>query len=194
MLHLRHDDGEFVAAHAGDDVEFARAAAQALADELEQLVADVMAERVVDALELIEVETEHGQAFAALDALDLVIELLEQQHAIGQIGQCVVARHVRDAVFRALPFGDVFVGGEPAAVRDRLVDDGKGASVRKVHDVVEGLSFRDAVAKPRGVFVGVAGETAELDAVLKQVTQAAARLNDVGRKSVQFEITLIAEC
>ncbi len=31
LLHLRHDDGEFVAAHARNDVELARAAAQPLA-------------------------------------------------------------------------------------------------------------------------------------------------------------------
>ncbi len=91
-----------------------------------------MAERIVDALELIEIEAEHRQALAALHALDLVIELLEQQHAIGQVGQRVVARHVRDAVFRALAFGDVFVGGEPAAARDRFVDDGKCAAVRQI--------------------------------------------------------------
>ena len=82
LLHLRHDDGELVATHARDHVELARAAAQTLADELEQLVADMVAERVVDALEMVEIEAKHGQAFAALDALDLVVELLEQQRPV----------------------------------------------------------------------------------------------------------------
>ena len=84
LLHLRHDDGELIAAHAGDDVELARAAAQALADKLEQLVADMVAERVVDALEVVEIEAKHGQAFATLDTLDFVVELLEQQRPVGR--------------------------------------------------------------------------------------------------------------
>ena len=99
LFHLRHDDGELIAAHAGNDVKLARATAQAFADELKEFVADMVAERVVDALEVIEVEAEHRQALAALDALDLVIELLEQQRAVGQVGQGVVARHMRDAFF-----------------------------------------------------------------------------------------------
>ena len=55
-----------------------RASSQAFADQLQQFVADVMAERIVDALELVEIETQHRQALAALDALYLVVELLEQ--------------------------------------------------------------------------------------------------------------------
>ena len=78
LFHLRHDDGELVATHAGNDVELARASSQAFADQLQQFVADVMAERIVDALELVEIETQHRQALAALDALYLVVELLEQ--------------------------------------------------------------------------------------------------------------------
>ena len=123
LLHLRHDDGELVAAHARDHVELARAAAQTLADQLEQLVADMVAERIVDALEVVEVETEHREALAALDALDLVIELFEQQRAVGQVGQRVVARHVRDTFLGALAFRDVFMGCQPAAAGDRFVDD-----------------------------------------------------------------------
>ena len=50
-----HDD-EFVAAHPRDGVGLAHQAAQAVGDDLQQLVAGVMAERVVDGLELVEVE------------------------------------------------------------------------------------------------------------------------------------------
>ena len=67
------------------------------ADQLEQLVADRVAERVVDALEVVEVEAKHREALAALDALDLVLELFAQQRAVWQVGQRVMARHVRDS-------------------------------------------------------------------------------------------------
>src|SRR5581483_7457026 len=97
-------DGKLVTAHACDDVEFARATAQALADELEQLVADMMAERVVDALEVIE-----GEALAALDALDLVVELFEQKRPVWKIGEGVMPRHMRDPFLGALTLGDILV-------------------------------------------------------------------------------------
>src|SRR6476469_3260732 len=79
LLHLRHDDGELIAAHARNDIKFARASTQSLADELQQLIADVMAKGIVNAFELIEIETENRQAFTALDAFDFVIELFKQQ-------------------------------------------------------------------------------------------------------------------
>src|SRR4249919_3633268 len=78
LFHLRHDDSEFITAHARHDVELAGAPAQALTDQLQQFIADMMSERVVDALELIEVEAQYGEALATFDALDLVIELLKQ--------------------------------------------------------------------------------------------------------------------
>ena len=74
---------------------------------------------------------------AALDALELVLEAFAQQHAIGQVGERVVARHVRDLLFGAPTLGDVFVGGEPSAGGERLVHDREDAAVGQVEDVVE---------------------------------------------------------
>ena len=59
LLDAGLDDGEFVAADARDGVGVAHAMAQPLGHHLEQLVADRMAERVVDALEAVEIEIEH---------------------------------------------------------------------------------------------------------------------------------------
>ena len=193
LLHLRHDDGELVAAHACDHVELARAAAQTLADKLEQLVADMVSERVIDALEVVEVEAKHRQALAALDALDLVVELLEQQRPVREVGQRIVPCHVRDAFLRALALGDVFVGCQPAAAREGLVHNRESAPVRKVHDLIEGLAFGDAFLEACDVFVDIARETAELHPVLEEVAQEASRFNDFRRKTVQFDITLVAK-
>ena len=74
-----------------------------------------MAERVVDRLEMIEVETVHGAAAAQLSAAEGILEMLAKQHAVGQIGQHVVARQVRDLCLGAPPLGDVFVHRNPAA-------------------------------------------------------------------------------
>ena len=176
-----HDDGELVAAQPRHGVRLARAAAQALADQLEQLVADRMAERVVDALELVEVEAEHRQALAALDALELVLEMLAHHGAVGQVGERVVARHVRDALFRALPFGDVLVGRQPAAAGDRLVDHREGAAVGERDGLLHGFAGGERFGQPGDVFDRVAGEAAAGDAMLDQLAQRAARLGDVGR-------------
>ena len=93
---LQH--GELVAAHAGDDVGFAHARAQPLGDDLEQLVADRMAERVVHRLEPVEIETQHRERLAeAARAREGMFDPLAKQHTVGQIGECIVMRHVLDA-------------------------------------------------------------------------------------------------
>ena len=59
------DDGEFVAAEPGDEIGLADAAAQPAGDAFQQFVADRVAERVVDALEFVDVDIEHGELLAA---------------------------------------------------------------------------------------------------------------------------------
>jgi hypothetical protein len=59
------DDGELVAAEAGDQIVAAHDPAQPLRDVENELVADMVAERVVDVLEVIEIDVEHGGRQAA---------------------------------------------------------------------------------------------------------------------------------
>ena len=141
-------DREFVAAEPRDRVVLADRAADALRDGAEQLVADRMAERVVDALEVVEVEVEHRHRLAVrLDAREAFGHLLAQQHAVRQLRQRVVARHVRDAFLGAVPLGDVLVDRDPAALRHRLVRDLDDAPVGEmaVRDQVARLQRRDIV-------------------------------------------------
>ena len=58
------DDGEFVAADAGDRVGLAQQRAQPLADFLDELVAGIVAERVVDLLEAVEIEHQQRHLLA----------------------------------------------------------------------------------------------------------------------------------
>ena len=63
-LGLRHlDDGEFVTAQAGDDVFIADAGAHPPGSRLQQEIADRMTERVIDILEVVEIEAEHRHQF-----------------------------------------------------------------------------------------------------------------------------------
>ena len=95
----------------------------------QQLVADRVAERIVDALEFVDVDIEHRELLAGVASLQLALEPFAEQGAVRQIGQRVVMGEVRDALLGAPALGDVFMGGHPSAVRQRLVDDLDRAAV-----------------------------------------------------------------
>ena len=107
--------GELVAAEAGDHVVRAQHGAQARADRPQQLVAGVVAERVVEHLQVVDVEEEQGEAAAlGVGARDRLAEALHQQRAVREAGERVVQRVVADALLRALA-----LDGAVEHVRDR---------------------------------------------------------------------------
>ena len=57
---------------------------QAVGRHAQELVADGVAERVVDVLEMVEVEDVGGHHLAVLDAGQGLLQPLVQQHAVGQ--------------------------------------------------------------------------------------------------------------
>src|SRR5947207_7491843 len=67
-----------------------KAAPDPAGDRPQQFVADVMSKRVVDALELIDVEIKQREEHAVPRALDLVGDTLPEQDTIRQLGQRVV--------------------------------------------------------------------------------------------------------
>ena len=81
-------DRELVAAEARDGVGRAHALAQALGDRDEQLVADRVAERVVDGLEVVDVDEQHGDGRIGLR--ERLVDAVDEQRAVGQPGQRVV--------------------------------------------------------------------------------------------------------
>ena len=85
------DDGELVAAEAGHQIVAAHDVAQPLGDVEDELVADVMAERVVDVLEVIEVDVEHRRGRAAgAHFVDHGFEPLAEIDAVGQAADRIV--------------------------------------------------------------------------------------------------------
>ena len=98
---------KLVAAEARDGIGFANATAQAIGHDFQKLVADRMAERVIDLLEFVEVEIKQGNLLAALGCGKRLFELGVKAHAIGQVGQSVVMRHMRDLPLRAFALGHV---------------------------------------------------------------------------------------
>jgi hypothetical protein len=88
-----------------------------------------MAERVVDRLEVVEIDAEDGDVLAAGEAGFGRRHLLEELHTVGQLGQRVVAGEVADALLVLALLGDVFVRGDPAAILHRMVLHHDGAAV-----------------------------------------------------------------
>ncbi len=113
------------------------------------------------------------------------------QHAVGQVGQRVVMRHMRDALVGADAFGDVVVGREPAAGGTGLVLDLDQAAVRGLDDGALGSPgiAQNVVAIGRDVTVERAGVMAMLD----HVAEIGAGLHHVGRQPVHLDVAPVAD-
>ena len=85
---------ELVAAEAGDGVAGAQVSSAARR-RAQQQVAVVVAERVVDLLEAVEVDHQHGELRGlARGELDRLVHAVVEEHAVGQFGDVVVQRRV----------------------------------------------------------------------------------------------------
>ena len=143
-----------------------------------------MAERVVDVLEAVEVETKHRQAPALSHAVERPLHALAQQHAVGQLGQDVVVRHVGDARLDAAVLGHVLVRGEPALVRHRLMLDGDDAPVAELADLGHRPALGDDLPQIAHVLVRrLLDMQPRRQAVAYDVGKRRARLGQLGRQS-----------
>ncbi len=100
-----------------------------------------MPERIVDVLELVEIETEHGDGFGAPLAAERRFHPFVERHAVRQVRERIVVRQVLDFFLGGQSLGDVLVGGNPAAVRERLVYNGNDPAIGQVRDFAKGFSM-----------------------------------------------------
>ena len=98
------EHGELVAAQARREVAGLQRAEQAPGDGLQQLVADRVAERVVDRLEVVEVQEEDRVVAPARG--EQLAEPVEEERAVGQPGQRVVEGLVLEAALQLAQLGD----------------------------------------------------------------------------------------
>ena len=108
-------NGEFVTAEPRDDIAVAQAAAQPLAHLAQKLVAERMTQRVVDGLELIEVETKNRELLVPAQMRETIFHFLVEEQPVRQRGQPVMQRHVGDFSLCLPSLGDVFKRDNPAA-------------------------------------------------------------------------------
>ena len=87
------EDHELVATEARERVARPHGAAQAVPDDAQQLVAHLVAQVVVDHLEAVDVAEEHRDLAAGPVRLEQrVVEMVEEEPAVGQTGQRVLER------------------------------------------------------------------------------------------------------
>jgi len=90
---IAQQQDELVTAKPADSVVGSDVFLEALRHHHQQLVAGLMAECVVDRLEVVEVEVNDGeQALGPLHPRDRLHEAVGQQDAVRQLGQCVMVR------------------------------------------------------------------------------------------------------
>ena len=130
VLYIRQNDGEFIAAEAGDlgadgviilivlgqvvdGIIFAQLHGQAFGDFHQQAVAAAVAYGVVDAFEVVEVdEHQRGVGVAALAALEDTAELFVEAAAIGEAGEGVVVGKVAQPVLLPLECVEGIAGAQ----------------------------------------------------------------------------------
>ena len=112
----QHGD-ELVAAQTGERVALAHRLAHAPRQRHQQLVTGVVPLRVIDGLEAVEVDIDHGQALAtALSAGHGLVQAIGKQDSVGQRGQRVVMRDALELALMLLLRRDV--GEKPDEVPD----------------------------------------------------------------------------
>ncbi len=109
--------GELVAAEAGRGVPGADGVLEPAGGLDQQLVAGLVADGVVDGLEAVEVDEEHGGARVGdSPAGEGLLDALGEQGAVGQVGERVVLGGVLQLGLEPDPFGDVTAVEDQAAV------------------------------------------------------------------------------
>ncbi|MHC2593767.1 hypothetical protein ACVIG9_007823 [Bradyrhizobium ottawaense] len=92
-----------------------------------------MTERVVDLLELVEVDEEQrGEPLGMMRILQQPLDLVVKADPVGQRRELVVTGEMADAGFRIGAFGDVFQQQHRAAAGHRLERPGQGAAARGI--------------------------------------------------------------
>jgi len=147
--HALEQHGELVVAQSRQGIDAAQARLQAARRLGEDEVAHRLPERVVDLLEIVEVEDHHReQAPAAVGARDGMIQPVGQQHPIWKPGERLVVREPRERLLDALPLGDLGADAAVAAERAGAVED-RLAAQAEVAQLAAGMLAHELEAAKR---------------------------------------------
>src|SRR5438445_144375 len=144
-----HQDRELVGAHPRHDVTKRDELAEAAADHPQQVVTGALAQRVVDQLEVIDIERQHRNPPARHAPLERVIQLAAERETVGQTGHRVVRRQVLEPLLHLFAVGDV-ADVEDKRLRARLMEkigDGDLAMGPASQFVADAAANRDGMRR-----------------------------------------------
>ena len=133
------DHQKFIAAEAADHIGATQTTLQSAGNTFQQFVARIVAERIVDGFEIIEIDEQHPhQRLLSPCTGQHHLQAIHQQRAIRQVGKRIVMRHELDARFGLFAIADIANGGHangPSAVHNVFADDfgGEFAAVGPQH-------------------------------------------------------------
>ena len=170
VVDVLEQDRELVAAEPGGGVGRADACRDALSHLEQDPVADGVTEAVVDGLEVVEIDEQHGHAHAvAQRPRDRVADALVEQRPIGEVGDGIVEGLVGELLLERLALGDVAaVEHDPA---DRAV--GQQISVEDLEVAQASVLVREQAVDHLGAAgrAGAVGEAAQQPALLVGMEQ-----------------------
>ena len=102
-------------------------------DLLEKRIAALVAESVVDGLEPVEIQQEHGEGVSCREYCPARRQGPLEQVTICKAGQAIIVGQPLDPVLGSLAFGDVFMRRNPATALAPSIGNIDDAPVRKLH-------------------------------------------------------------
>ncbi len=126
VMRVAGQDEEFVAAKARGGVVGPGELHQALRGFHQDLVADGVAQRVVDQLETVEVDEEHREALSRRGDGNCVFHMLFEQGAVGQAGERIAIGGKFEFFFGLVRLGDVAHHAAVTLKQTEMVDHRRG--------------------------------------------------------------------
>src|SRR5437016_5524140 len=111
-----------------------------------------------------------------------ISQALAQQHAVGQVGQSVVQRHVLDLLLDPAPLADILMRGDPSPALHRLVDDEDLTPAADFGYEACGLALPDSAEHVAAILSRIGRKRSGPVAMLDQLQQIDSRLGDVRRQ------------
>jgi hypothetical protein len=167
----RHHHHEFVAADASDGIALALGADQQLGHLLQQRIARLVAEAVIDVLEAVEIDIEKDDLLARTSSVQRLLDPLVKERAIGQAGEAVVQREPLGPLARFDLLGRVACR---AAIADEVALTVIGGLTGQPVDPLAPMGIHEL-----GVDVAKRGARGDLGIMSAPVGQAARRLQEL---------------
>ena len=127
VVEILDEHGKLVASEARRGIALSQTRRESFADDAQQVVAREVAEAVVDGLEVVEVDEQHRELAAlAFQPRRRVVDPVAEERLVGQSGQRIVERLVRELVLEPAVLGDVAEAPHPPddfavdALRERI--------------------------------------------------------------------------